>query len=169
MLYVLHAYCQRRNTFSLPWVNGKCYTASMSNRYINFLSSTLRLHKVKSSIFSLIPEYHTPGNINIGQEYLFSAEYSNTEYSNTSIVGDGQLYKFRLNEDKWLYRICSQHNNTYCNHRVVFMWCPESAVPEIIDPVFAKTSPKRSFSMTEYERFGLVFTKTRVYKFGHSW
>jgi hypothetical protein len=40
-------------------------------------------------------------------------------------------------------------------------------VPEIIDPVFAKTSPKRSFSMTEYERFRLVFTKTRVYKFGH--
>jgi hypothetical protein len=40
--------------------------------------------------------------------------------------------------------------------------------PEIIDPVFAKTSPKRSFSITEYERFGLGFTKTRVYKFGHS-
>ncbi len=40
-------------------------------------------------------------------------------------------------------------------------------VPEIIDPVFAKTSPKRWFSMTEYERFGLVFTKTRVYEFGH--
>jgi hypothetical protein len=40
-------------------------------------------------------------------------------------------------------------------------------VPEIIDTVFAKTSPKRSFSMTEYECFGLVFTKTRVYKFGH--
>ncbi len=39
-------------------------------------------------------------------------------------------------------------------------------VPEIIDIVFAKTSPKRSFSMTEYERFGLVFMKTRVYKFG---
>jgi len=32
-------------------------------------------------------------------------------------------------------------------------------VPEIIDTVFAKTSRKRSFSMTEYERFGLVFTK----------
>jgi hypothetical protein len=42
-----------------------------------------------------------------------------------------------------------------------------AAVPEIIDTVFAKTSPKRSFSMTEYERCGLVFTKTRVYKFGH--
>jgi hypothetical protein len=41
------------------------------------------------------------------------------------------------------------------------------AVPEIIDPVFAKTSPKRSFSMTESEHFGLVFTKARVYKFGH--
>ncbi len=40
-------------------------------------------------------------------------------------------------------------------------------MPEIIDPVFAKTSPKRLFSMTEYECFGLLFTKTRVYKFGH--
>jgi hypothetical protein len=44
----------------------------------------------------------------------------------------------------------------------------KSTVPEIIDLVLAKTSPKRWFSMTEYERFGLVFTKTRVYKFGHS-
>jgi hypothetical protein len=42
-----------------------------------------------------------------------------------------------------------------------------SAVPEIVVTVFAKTSPKRSFSMTEYERFGFVFTKTLVYKFGH--
>jgi hypothetical protein len=41
-------------------------------------------------------------------------------------------------------------------------------VPEIKDPVFVKTSPKRSFLMTEKERFGFVFTKTRVYKFGHS-
>jgi hypothetical protein len=29
-------------------------------------------------------------------------------------------------------------------------------VPEFIDPVFAKTSPKRSFSLFETERFGLV-------------
>ena len=43
---------------------------------------------------------------------------------------------------------------------------PDS-VPEIIDPVFAKTSPKRSFSLSEYERFGLVLMKTRVYKFRH--
>ncbi len=40
-------------------------------------------------------------------------------------------------------------------------------MPEIIDTVFAKTSPKRSFSMTEYERFELVFAKARVYKFWH--
>jgi hypothetical protein len=33
-------------------------------------------------------------------------------------------------------------------------------VPEFIDPVFAKTSPKRSFSVIENERFGLVFAKT---------
>ncbi len=33
-------------------------------------------------------------------------------------------------------------------------------MPEIIDPVLTKTSPKRSFCMTENERFGLVFTKT---------
>ncbi len=35
-----------------------------------------------------------------------------------------------------------------------------NTVPEIIDPAFAKTIPKRSFSMTENERFGLVFVKT---------
>ncbi len=33
-------------------------------------------------------------------------------------------------------------------------------VLEFIDPVFAKISPRRSFSMTENERFGLVFAKT---------
>ncbi len=34
------------------------------------------------------------------------------------------------------------------------------AMPEFIDPVFARTSLKRSFSMSENERFGLVFAKT---------
>ncbi len=33
-------------------------------------------------------------------------------------------------------------------------------MPEFIDPVFVKISPKRSFSITENEHFGLVFTKT---------
>ncbi len=41
-----------------------------------------------------------------------------------------------------------------------------SQVPEIIDPVFAKTSQNARFLLSEYERFGLVFTKTGVYKFG---
>ncbi len=35
-----------------------------------------------------------------------------------------------------------------------------SAVPEFIDPVFAKTSQKRSFSVIQNERFRLVFAKT---------
>ncbi len=33
-------------------------------------------------------------------------------------------------------------------------------MPEIIDPVFMKTSPKRSFSLIENERFSLGFAKT---------
>ncbi len=36
-----------------------------------------------------------------------------------------------------------------------------------MDPVFAKTSPERSFSMNESELFGLVFAKTGPIKFGH--
>jgi hypothetical protein len=35
-----------------------------------------------------------------------------------------------------------------------------SAVPEIIDPVFAKTSQNARFLLSENERFGLVFVKT---------
>ncbi len=35
------------------------------------------------------------------------------------------------------------------------------------DPVFTKTSPKRSFSVIQNERFGLVFCKNWVYNFGH--
>ncbi len=38
--------------------------------------------------------------------------------------------------------------------------CGKKSVPEFIDPVFAKTSPKRWFSMTENEHFGLVFMTT---------
>jgi hypothetical protein len=33
-------------------------------------------------------------------------------------------------------------------------------MPEIIDPVFVKTSPIRSILVIENERFGLVFAKT---------
>ncbi len=34
-------------------------------------------------------------------------------------------------------------------------------MPEIIDPVFAKTSQNARFLLSENERFGLVFVKTR--------
>ncbi len=34
-------------------------------------------------------------------------------------------------------------------------------MPKFIDAIFAKTSPKRAFSMTKNERFSLVFMKTR--------
>jgi hypothetical protein len=34
-----------------------------------------------------------------------------------------------------------------------------STAPELIDPVFAKTIPKPSFSMTENKRFELVFLR----------
>jgi hypothetical protein len=37
------------------------------------------------------------------------------------------------------------------------LWSP---VPEIIDPVFAKTSQNARFLLSENERFGLVFVKT---------
>ncbi len=33
-------------------------------------------------------------------------------------------------------------------------------MPEFIDRVFVKTSPKHSYSALENERFGLVFAKT---------
>ncbi len=33
-------------------------------------------------------------------------------------------------------------------------------MPEFIDPVFTKTSQKRSFLVIQNERFGLVFAKT---------
>jgi hypothetical protein len=36
---------------------------------------------------------------------------------------------------------------------------------EFIDPVFAKTIPKCSFSMIENERFGLVLRENWIYKF----
>jgi hypothetical protein len=36
----------------------------------------------------------------------------------------------------------------------------DTPVPEFIDPVFPKTGPKRSFSVIQNERFGLVFAKT---------
>jgi hypothetical protein len=66
-------------------------------------------------------------------------------------------------------------HNAWMSHRqswvkIGALWLTTTSllpVPEIIDPVFAKTSQNARFLLSEYERFGLVFTKTRVYKFGH--
>jgi hypothetical protein len=43
---------------------------------------------------------------------------------------------------------------------VTHLYRPYRPVPEFIDQVFAKTSPKRSLPIIEIERFGLVFAKT---------
>ncbi len=41
-----------------------------------------------------------------------------------------------------------------------FFTCKVTPVPEIIDPVFAKTSQNARFLLSETERFGHVFVKT---------
>jgi hypothetical protein len=43
------------------------------------------------------------------------------------------------------------------SHLLLYMYM---TVPEIIDPVFAKTSQNARFLLSENERFGLVFVKT---------
>ncbi len=53
----------------------------------------------------------------------------------------------------------------YCSMQDFFQrhnFCPDGKppVPEIIDPVFAKTSQNARFLLSENERFGLVFVKT---------
>jgi hypothetical protein len=45
-------------------------------------------------------------------------------------------------------------------HESQFYPPDHTSVPEFIDPVFAKTSPKRSFLVIENERVGLVFAET---------
>ncbi len=72
--------------------------------------------------------------------------------------------------------LCKKHTEPWNNN--VFVICLQresdtssnvksSIVPEIIDPVFVKTSPKCSFSMSEYERVGLVplIVEVRIYSF----
>ncbi len=41
-----------------------------------------------------------------------------------------------------------------------FFYVDLSPVTEFKDPVFAKTSPKRSFSIIDNERFGVIVGKT---------
>ncbi len=53
-------------------------------------------------------------------------------------------------------------NNSYFTIKTVQYTQPLACitVPEIIDPVFAKTSQNARFLLSENERFGLVFVKT---------
>ncbi len=55
----------------------------------------------------------------------------------------------------WVLLAASAAAVTAANSRLRF-W----PVPEIIDPVFAKTSQNARFLLSENERFGLVFVKT---------
>ncbi len=50
--------------------------------------------------------------------------------------------------------------NTSVDISVNFRPKQKTSVPEIIDPVFAKTSQNARFPISENERFGLVFVKT---------
>jgi hypothetical protein len=52
------------------------------------------------------------------------------------------------------------HAEFLSNIQFSSLFCLSSAVPEIIDPVFAKTSQNARFLLSENERFGLVFVKT---------
>ncbi len=52
-----------------------------------------------------------------------------------------------MTQSSRLFVICSEHFHY-------------TTVPEIIDPVFAKTSQYARFLLSENERFGLVFVKT---------
>ncbi len=69
----------------------------------------------------------------------------------------GNLRDLRLSLGYWQNRLKKGKCSTLGYPRVLGR---NTSVPKIIDPVFAKTSPKRSFCMTENERFGLVFVKT---------
>ncbi len=75
------------------------------------------------------------------------------------------LIKHRINNTGWIMkwrwngRVERSANPNIERMLNVFDLHLSTPVPEFIDPVFMKTSPKRSISMTENEHFGLVFKK----------
>ncbi len=126
------------------------------------------------------PNWHTPGSgsgirnrifPNPGSQILspYFWELSDNFLGVKSTTGQRELVHLFTNKIIFNY---VKFEATWKGRTINFLTTPLLLlllipVPEIIDTVFTKTSPKRSFSMTEYERFRLVFTKTRVYKFGH--
>ncbi len=65
-------------------------------------------------------------------------------------------WRKKISEHKYVKQVLVENGNQDPS-----AWCsPLCTVPEFNDLVFVKTSPKRSFSVIENERFGPVFTKT---------
>jgi hypothetical protein len=58
--------------------------------------------------------------------------------------------KMTFKAQNWVYKFGHRRCATF----------NQSPEPEIIDPVFAKTSQNARFLLSENERFGLVFVKT---------
>jgi hypothetical protein len=73
-----------------------------------------------------------------------------------STVGDKLLQYYTRSLTKLLYSSVADHD--------ILVWIrirlTNRSVPEIIDPVFAKTSQNARFLLSENERFGLVFVIT---------
>jgi hypothetical protein len=57
-------------------------------------------------------------------------------------------------------RFREKYKKQYSFYAPVKSFLFRNTVPEFIDPVFTKTSPKRSFSLNRKRAFWLVFTKT---------
>jgi hypothetical protein len=56
------------------------------------------------------------------------------------------------------WNVSSSHESVQL--KILFKKFARPPVPEILDPVFAKTSQNARFLLSENERFGLVFVKT---------
>ncbi len=59
-----------------------------------------------------------------------------------------------------VFRANDWQSNQPCNMLISGRSHVSQSVPEFIDPVFTKTSPKRSFSLNRKQAFWLVFAKT---------
>jgi hypothetical protein len=57
-------------------------------------------------------------------------------------------------------KLCESVYAYFYSRNLRFFYVDVSPVTEFIDPVFAKTSPKRSFSMIDNERYEVVVAKT---------
>jgi hypothetical protein len=86
-------------------------------------------------------------------------------------ISDIGISLFFLDEIRfgWLISVktlCQGSFHFLLQNEVIFLPKNDSTVPEFIDPVFTKASPKCSFSVIENERFGLVFAKTGLINSG---